>query len=243
MALKILSGGVLTLGRGGGLQIAGNNDFDPADYGTVMGWYKADAITGKNDGDTITTWEDSSAANNDLTQATDTKRPLYKTAIQNGLPVVRFDGAGDFLQKVFTFAQPAHIIVVGTYRTGYSSNAVIFDGGVAGTIHGALFRTSSTVMSLYAGSTSCALTTTPQAWHCYASLFSNAASENRADGGAAATGTAGSGPLGGITLGADAAGAQSGAVDIGEVIAFSTTLSAGSRQAIEAAMKEKWATP
>ncbi len=60
-------------------------------------WLKADAITGLNDGDAISSWVDSSGLSNNATQATGTKQPLYKTNIINGQPVVRFDGTDDFL--------------------------------------------------------------------------------------------------------------------------------------------------
>ena len=42
------------------------------------------------DGDSITTWTDSSAAGNDATQSTSSRRPVYKTSIIGSHPVVRF---------------------------------------------------------------------------------------------------------------------------------------------------------
>jgi hypothetical protein len=69
---------------GGGLPVAG-----------AVLWLKADSITGLNDGDPISTWSDLSGSAKDGTAAT-TKRPTYKTNIQNSLPAVRFDG-GDRL--------------------------------------------------------------------------------------------------------------------------------------------------
>lgn len=47
-------------------------------------------ITGLTDGDSVTTWTDSSAAGNDVTQATASRRPVYKTSIIGSEPVVRF---------------------------------------------------------------------------------------------------------------------------------------------------------
>ena len=44
------------------------------------------------DGTAVETWEDRSANNNDATQATSASRPIYKTGIQGGQPVVRFSG-------------------------------------------------------------------------------------------------------------------------------------------------------
>lgn len=58
-------------------------------------WLKADAITGLNDGDPITTWLDSSGAGNNASQATAANKPIYKTGIINGRPVARFDAVND----------------------------------------------------------------------------------------------------------------------------------------------------
>lgn len=53
-------------------------------------------LTGLNDGDAVSTWADKSGNSWDAT-GTSTARPLYKTAIQGGQPVLRFDGANDYL--------------------------------------------------------------------------------------------------------------------------------------------------
>jgi hypothetical protein len=69
---------------------------------TVSGlaaWYKADAITGKVNGDPISQWDDSSGNARHLTQATSGKQPTYvtTTSLFNGLPCVRFAGTDDTL--------------------------------------------------------------------------------------------------------------------------------------------------
>jgi len=71
--------------------------FSPSDIAGLQLWLKADAITGLNDGDALTTWEDSHTSNNDFAQATAGKKPTYQTNEINGLPVVRFDGTDDLL--------------------------------------------------------------------------------------------------------------------------------------------------
>lgn len=68
-------------------------------------WLQADTATGLNDGDQIATWTDASGLGHDITQATAAKRPLYKTSILNGLPVVRFDGTDDFMATA-AYASP-----------------------------------------------------------------------------------------------------------------------------------------
>ncbi len=56
-------------------------------------WLKADAITGLNDGDRVTTWIDSSGNSRDATQSVAADKPTYKINIINGKPVVRFAAA------------------------------------------------------------------------------------------------------------------------------------------------------
>lgn len=71
---------------------------------TIEAWFKADAITGKNDGDAISQWDDSSGNARHLVQATGGNQPIYKAAVAafGGKPTVRFDGTDDFLQKTLT---------------------------------------------------------------------------------------------------------------------------------------------
>jgi protocatechuate 3,4-dioxygenase beta subunit len=62
-------------------------------------WLSANSGVGTStDGAAIQTWNDRSGNNNNATQATAGNRPILKNNIQNGKPVVRFDGSNDFLQ-------------------------------------------------------------------------------------------------------------------------------------------------
>lgn len=81
---------------GAGPSGAGVTAFDPLTLSPTL-WLKADAITGKNDGDALASWTDSSGNANTVSQGTGANQPLYKTAIVNGKPVVRFDGTNDLL--------------------------------------------------------------------------------------------------------------------------------------------------
>lgn len=65
-------------------------------------------ITGLNDNDAVATWSDRSINGNNATQGTSVNRPLFKTAIQGGNPVVRFDGSNDSLTVVSLVCDQAH---------------------------------------------------------------------------------------------------------------------------------------
>lgn len=85
---------------GMGVNGGGVPAFNPADYGTVVAWYKADAQA-YTDGNTVTTIADSSGNGHTLTQG-GTSVATFKESIINEKPVIRtadndeyFDTAGD----------------------------------------------------------------------------------------------------------------------------------------------------
>jgi hypothetical protein len=67
-------------------------------------WLQADSITGLTDGQAVSTWSDSSGNGRNATQPTAANRPVYKTNIKNGKPVVRFTGTNS---QFLTFGQLA----------------------------------------------------------------------------------------------------------------------------------------
>ncbi|HXG09465.1 MAG TPA: hypothetical protein VNK04_06720 [Gemmataceae bacterium] len=89
-----------------------SQQFSPDQVAGLKLWLKADAITGLNDGDAVTTWEDSSGQNNDATQSTVAKKPTYQTNEINGKPCVRFDGFDDCLQTPAFSVGPLTAFVV-----------------------------------------------------------------------------------------------------------------------------------
>jgi len=101
--------------------------FNPLSIAGCKLWLRADTITGLTDGQALTTWLDESGLGNNATQATAAAKPLYKTNIQNGRPVVRFDGVNDFLsvsgnpiartQTEFAYFAVAKINTAGSNRT------------------------------------------------------------------------------------------------------------------------------
>lgn len=106
-------------------------------FGSALAaWYKADAISGLNDGDAISTWADQSGNGRDATQAS-TKRPTYKVNILNGKPAVRFNGSQGMLTSSFDLSSSAAtIIVVATAGASGNQMLVEFATGATG-INGA----------------------------------------------------------------------------------------------------------
>jgi hypothetical protein len=85
----------------------------PDDIAGLQGWWKADALS-LSDGDPVATWTDSSGEGNDAA-GVGGARPLFKTAIQNGLPVVRWDGVDDVMvlpTNAFTALTQATVFLV-----------------------------------------------------------------------------------------------------------------------------------
>ena len=68
-------------------------------------------LSGFSDGSAVDTWTDLSSNSRNATQATAANRPVYKTSIQGGNPVVRFDGSNDILETS-SFANPSQISAI-----------------------------------------------------------------------------------------------------------------------------------
>jgi hypothetical protein len=65
--------------------------------GSPTMWLDAGSLAGVSDGDTVSLWPDQSGNGIDAEQLTAARRPVYKTNVVGGRPVLRFDGADDAL--------------------------------------------------------------------------------------------------------------------------------------------------
>jgi hypothetical protein len=151
------TGGVQVTAISGGVTvtISGSSSSDssltnPTTVSGVAIWLDATTIVGLSDGDDVTTWSDLSGYGRHATQATAGNKPHYKTNIQNGKPVVRFDGTDDWMSGTppasptnFTLVIAANIID----RTGVDDG--IFSLGAAGandwdSVNGVVIQNDST---------------------------------------------------------------------------------------------------
>ena len=86
----------------------------PASIPNLKLWLRADSITGVADNGSVASWADSSGNGFALSQATGSSQPIFRTNQINGKPVLRFNGAGQFLQANFTGTVTGKTMVVVT---------------------------------------------------------------------------------------------------------------------------------
>jgi predicted alpha-1,6-mannanase (GH76 family) len=98
-------------------------------------WFKADAITGLNNGARVSIWTDSSGNGYDAAQPQPANQPTYVTGVINGLPVVRFNSTNS---AYLWFYRPVQddftIICVFQSAKGYGSGNLYYEG--AGLVNG-----------------------------------------------------------------------------------------------------------
>lgn len=210
--------------------------FSPADLSGLTLWLKGDAITGASDGDALGSWTDSSGSGHPTTQSTGSKKPIYKTSILNGLPVVRFDGLTQTMSASFTLAQPVTVVVAANYRSARNTNDTLIDGFTVNTMR--LFRIT-TGIKMYAGAFGPEVTLDPQAWHIYSAVFNGTNSSLEADSSTTFTGNAGTASPGGIWL-ASAADVEPGPVDIAELVLYNRALSSTEKSNVISYLQSKY---
>lgn len=93
-----------------------SSGFNPDNYISTRIWLSARQETGYSDGSTVETPVNRISGGVSVTQATVSKRPIYKTAVIGGQNAYRFDGVDDTWQSVATTINQANgitVIVVG----------------------------------------------------------------------------------------------------------------------------------
>jgi len=207
----------------------------PSDLATLVFWVKADAITGLANNDLISTWTDLSGAGNDATAA-GAARPIYKTAILNGLAVARFNFSQRIATSNFARTQPTTIFMVGK-QTNSAVRAMMDSAGTANA--GEFEERNSTTLWLRAGS-QIALTVTDMANYAVVVGVCNGASSLLSYNGTTGTGNAGSTQGAGVTLGSIAGGGYNMEGDIAEAGAFAAGLATAERQKLEGYLAWKY---
>lgn len=228
--------------------------FSPSDITGLQGWFDfSDASTlftdsarttpVSSDGDPIGGVSDKSGVNNHLGQATSGRKPAYKTNIQNGRSVARFDGTDDLLQSAtFTdLTQPSEVFIVA--KQDASRDDQIFDGGSGGTKRNTMgFHTGPQDARSFAGTTiSAALIDTTQYLLIHTVYDGASGSIGYADY-AATAGNIGTDATDGFSLGDGPPFSPSVPLDgdICEVVFYNASLNSTERGNVEAYLNSKW---
>ena len=111
------------------LSNSGGSGLLPTDISSLEGWWDADdtstlwqdsakttAITA--DGQTVGAWEDKSGNGRDWTQFFAGFKPTYKTSIQNGMDIIRFNGASNYMLATSNKWQSLFIVLSVTSVSG-----------------------------------------------------------------------------------------------------------------------------
>lgn len=218
--------------------------FNPATYGTVLVWLKADSLS-LSDGDPVSTWSDSSGNGNDATSSS-TARPTYKTNILNGLPILRFDGSNDYIQGSSVISSTTlTAFVVGSHNVGSAGFPRLVSFGKPGTND---YDSPSRAIAFYSINNGTVYAYRDSLTRSYGSfgngtyhqatcVYDGTNNTVYVDGPSAAGAIASSGTFD-ITIysiGANTVPASSDFLDgdIAEVIIYSDALSTGNRQSVE----------
>ncbi len=213
--------------------------FNPRKVPGLIDWFQADLGFTLSDGDPIATWFDQSSNGNDVKQSTEAKKPLWKENIVNGRPVVRFDGADDFLiSDIFSsvLTQPNYVFVVSYVKDAESDQFNLVDGLNVSNRHviNAEYNASPDSLNVYAGTNfSLAVDFPKDVWHIHSILFDGASSEYWLDSASQGTGDAGSQDLTGLTVGSKYDGTILLEGDLYAVLVYDGNIGATNRGKVE----------
>ena len=222
--------------------------FSPRKLSWLRLWLAADRITGLADGDPVTTWADRSGQGNHATQSTTAAKPLFKTGIAGGRPVVRFDGVDDYLtvanEPTFDLSTfPIFVVGKASNDGGTFLGKVTFAGLVTDNDRRKIQvrRASSTQFVLYSGSDSANKASGTVTWTSFnvlTAVFRGATDYTLALNGAAsdfATPTLDAATFNNASaiIGAATSGAEFLTGDIAEIVVYNRALSATERKAVE----------
>jgi len=212
--------------------------------GSLQLWLRADAVTGLADGNAVAVWPDSSAYSHDAIQTGPTLQPLYKINIQNGRPVVRFDGTNDFIDATAVLSQPIVVFAVQTIDRVGGGHVGSFDSINSGfpRIYFAWIQTVEKLhiyagVGLYGDLAGSAL---PRPMRAYSILYNGISSALWVNAATMGTGNAGSWSTNGFRIGSTTGGSENCKCDYGEFIVFATGLSDADRQRVERYLLRKW---
>lgn len=245
---------------------------DPLTIPGLTGWWDAsdsgslfDADTGGSaataDGD-VGRIQDKSGNNRHFTQATAADRPRRKTSVQNGLDVVRFDGATEYLElglawSTLIAAAAGSVFIVAKATTITTNEADVWDNQAvltdAGLWHGFFVVKSTGAALSFANATSSdpevSVSYTAGNWAIFSTWHDGTNINARINRGSVVSTALGTRTnLSGNTVLMGTTNDQSDGGytpkffdgDVGEIITSNQALTLGDRQQVESYLADKW---
>jgi hypothetical protein len=225
--------------------------FSPDQVSGLTLWLKADGTIWQDsarttaavaDADPVGSWDDASTSGKHAQQATSSKRGTYKTGIQNGLPVIRFDGSDDWAATAaFAAAVTQPYTLFLAFKKRATAFSVVCDGIVSSAICQVYPSGANLVCNL--GSADRTLMAADTSFHVLSLVGNGASSKRRVDGGSEATLSAspGTNSLTGFTVAALYNGTFTGDVDFGEVLLYTGELADADKTSVFTYL-QRWGT-
>ena len=196
-------------------------------------WYKAYAITGLTDGQSVASWPDSSG-NSYTATAAGAAQPTYKVNIQNSLPIVRFSGS-NYMTATVTLSQPLTVFLVGD-TTSTAANDFL-DG--LSYYYMDVQVGSATSLYIGAGGFTCAAVSNLETFSVLMGLFNSPSSYVGSNGTLSSALNPGTNGTGGqVLLGGYTGYHLQG--DLGEVVIYSSAVDTNLRQCMEGYLAWTW---
>jgi hypothetical protein len=238
-----------------------SSSFSPASIAGLKLWLKADAglyqeRTGASattlasaDADPVGSWLDQSGQASHMVAPIDGRRPTVKLSLQNGLPVVRFDGVDDLLtaaavpQTATTFT----IFMTFRFRSLTGANQQITHVGTSSNGYGFAANTSNNRDISFHGVSllvDSAASTSTEIWSAYrtggtTTMRVNGVDVSITNGTATPTAPATTAGVGGLPT-AVGAGTSPATCDAMELLLYDSALSGANVALVEAYLNSRW---
>jgi hypothetical protein len=175
-------------------------------------WAEDPGWTNPGDGNPVTTWDDATGNGRSATQATATKRPLFRAAasVLNNQPSLEFDLTDWLAQSAFTSVATGTVVIVGAAASAAGGVFPFCDGITSGNrwlISKRIAPSSPVGFNLYSGTGFVGPGTPDQIGHLIVCEF-QATDSFALDGATPSTGNAGTHAVTGFTLGSSFLGAS-----------------------------------
>lgn len=244
--------GYLNLGLGldlGLSQHAAASIISPADLANLALWLKADAGAFQSaggaaagNGDVVGEWQDQSGNGAHVVQATAANKPLLVTNVQNGLPVVRFDGADDFFSLAAALSGNAHSIFVAFKSADAQALGMFLNDSANATIYFGVG--DPTTLYLITGAVPLAERTFSGAtsWHIFEARRDDPTLQVFVDG-TAGTAVSHTGAFSANRIGHYSTATYRLQGDLGELLIYTRDLPSAERAQVRAYLRARWGTP